>query len=265
MRRTRGRSHPWARRSAVPRAPRPAVAGSVHHCSTHEFSFGHHGWVWAGCSRAAVIVHRGQASERLAGPFGRPPPDGDCARGRRWRARRPGDALCRAARRQAGRGGLPPGWAPPIIGEIVAGVLIGPSVLGLVEPDAVLEVFSELGVVFLLFVSDWSRACPTCAPWGSRPAGGTARRARAVRGWLCARGGARGGTGGQPFSRGGVHGDQRGDHLRRVGGLGRRGTRLDAHHLGEQRLLTTSSRSCCCRSSSGSRVTASASRAWACC
>jgi Kef-type K+ transport system membrane component KefB len=40
----------------------------------------------------------------------------------------------------------------PIIGEILAGVLIGPSVLGLVEPDAVLEVFAELGVVFLLFV-----------------------------------------------------------------------------------------------------------------
>jgi Kef-type K+ transport system membrane component KefB len=41
---------------------------------------------------------------------------------------------------------------PAIVGEIVAGVLIGPSVLGVVEPDAVLEVFSELGVVFLLFV-----------------------------------------------------------------------------------------------------------------
>ena len=41
---------------------------------------------------------------------------------------------------------------PPIIGEILAGVLIGPSVLGLVEPDEVLEVFSELGVVFLLFM-----------------------------------------------------------------------------------------------------------------
>jgi Kef-type K+ transport system membrane component KefB len=41
---------------------------------------------------------------------------------------------------------------PPIIGEILAGVLIGPSVLGFVEPDEVLEVFSELGVVFLLFM-----------------------------------------------------------------------------------------------------------------
>jgi Kef-type K+ transport system membrane component KefB len=40
---------------------------------------------------------------------------------------------------------------PTIVGEILAGVLIGPSVLGLVEPGEVLEVFAELGVVFLLF------------------------------------------------------------------------------------------------------------------
>jgi len=40
---------------------------------------------------------------------------------------------------------------PSIVGEILAGLIIGPSVLGLVEPDEVLEVFAELGVVFLLF------------------------------------------------------------------------------------------------------------------
>jgi Kef-type K+ transport system membrane component KefB len=40
---------------------------------------------------------------------------------------------------------------PGLVGEILAGVLIGPSVLGLVEPGEVLEVFAELGVVFLLF------------------------------------------------------------------------------------------------------------------
>lgn len=40
---------------------------------------------------------------------------------------------------------------PGIIGEILAGVLIGPSVLGLVTPDQVFQVFAELGVVFLLF------------------------------------------------------------------------------------------------------------------
>jgi Kef-type K+ transport system membrane component KefB len=40
---------------------------------------------------------------------------------------------------------------PTIVGEILAGVLIGPSVLGLVDPGEVLEVFAELGVIFLLF------------------------------------------------------------------------------------------------------------------
>ena len=40
---------------------------------------------------------------------------------------------------------------PALVGEILAGVIIGPSVLALVEPDETLEVFAELGVVFLLF------------------------------------------------------------------------------------------------------------------
>src|SRR5918998_6540981 len=40
---------------------------------------------------------------------------------------------------------------PALVGEIFAGVVIGPSVLALVEPDETLEVFAELGVVFLLF------------------------------------------------------------------------------------------------------------------
>jgi Kef-type K+ transport system membrane component KefB len=40
---------------------------------------------------------------------------------------------------------------PALVGEILAGVIIGPSVLTLVEPDETLEVFAELGVVFLLF------------------------------------------------------------------------------------------------------------------
>jgi Kef-type K+ transport system membrane component KefB len=40
---------------------------------------------------------------------------------------------------------------PGLVGEILAGVIVGPSVLGLVAPGEVLEVFAELGVVFLLF------------------------------------------------------------------------------------------------------------------
>ena len=40
---------------------------------------------------------------------------------------------------------------PALIGEILAGLLIGPSVIGLVHPSETTEVFAELGVVFLLF------------------------------------------------------------------------------------------------------------------
>ena len=40
---------------------------------------------------------------------------------------------------------------PGLVGEILAGVLVGPSLLGLVEPTEALEIFAELGVVFLLF------------------------------------------------------------------------------------------------------------------
>jgi Kef-type K+ transport system membrane component KefB len=40
---------------------------------------------------------------------------------------------------------------PGIVGEILAGVLIGPSVLGWVHPNQVLTALAELGVMFLLF------------------------------------------------------------------------------------------------------------------
>lgn len=40
---------------------------------------------------------------------------------------------------------------PGIVGEVAAGVVVGPSILGWVEPSATIEVFAGLGVVFLLF------------------------------------------------------------------------------------------------------------------
>jgi Kef-type K+ transport system membrane component KefB len=40
---------------------------------------------------------------------------------------------------------------PGIVGEILAGVLIGPSVLGWISPNEVLTALAELGVMFLLF------------------------------------------------------------------------------------------------------------------
>ena len=39
---------------------------------------------------------------------------------------------------------------PAVVGEIAAGVLLGPSVLGWVELSEPLEVFAELGVILLL-------------------------------------------------------------------------------------------------------------------
>jgi len=63
---------------------------------------------------------------------------------------------------------------PGLVGEILAGVLVGPSVLGLVEPGEVLEVFAELGVVFLLFwvgletrLSEMREVGPTAALVGA--------------------------------------------------------------------------------------------------
>lgn len=40
---------------------------------------------------------------------------------------------------------------PGIVGEIVAGIIIGPSVLGWIRPNDVLTALAELGVMFLLF------------------------------------------------------------------------------------------------------------------
>lgn len=40
---------------------------------------------------------------------------------------------------------------PGLIGEVAGGLLVGPSLLGWVEPGEVIDVFAELGVVFLLF------------------------------------------------------------------------------------------------------------------
>src|SRR5512140_3284907 len=40
---------------------------------------------------------------------------------------------------------------PAIVGEILAGVLIGPSVLGWMAPNDLLSALADLGVMFLLF------------------------------------------------------------------------------------------------------------------
>lgn len=40
---------------------------------------------------------------------------------------------------------------PAVVGEILAGILIGPAVLNLVQPTDVLDALAEIGVIFLLF------------------------------------------------------------------------------------------------------------------
>lgn len=41
--------------------------------------------------------------------------------------------------------------APPVIGELAAGVILGPSLLGWLEPNEVLKLLAEIGIILLLF------------------------------------------------------------------------------------------------------------------
>jgi Kef-type K+ transport system membrane component KefB len=40
---------------------------------------------------------------------------------------------------------------PPVIGELLAGIVLGPSLLGWIEPTAVIKLLSEIGIILLLF------------------------------------------------------------------------------------------------------------------
>ena len=40
---------------------------------------------------------------------------------------------------------------PSVIGELVAGILLGPTVLGLIEPTGLIQILAEIGVILLLF------------------------------------------------------------------------------------------------------------------
>lgn len=40
---------------------------------------------------------------------------------------------------------------PSVIGEIIAGVVLGPSLFGLIQPDGLVQVLAEVGIILLLF------------------------------------------------------------------------------------------------------------------
>jgi Kef-type K+ transport system membrane component KefB len=59
---------------------------------------------------------------------------------------------------------------PPIIGELVAGIILGPSLLGWVEPNNVLALLAEIGIILLLFEVGLETDIGRLAKAGSRAA-----------------------------------------------------------------------------------------------
>ncbi len=41
--------------------------------------------------------------------------------------------------------------APPVVGEVLAGLILGPSFLGIVEVNELVKIFAEIGIILLLF------------------------------------------------------------------------------------------------------------------
>ena len=44
-------------------------------------------------------------------------------------------------------------WMPLVVGEIIVGILIGPSVFNLIGRDMTLDFFAEIGLALLMFLS----------------------------------------------------------------------------------------------------------------
>ena len=42
---------------------------------------------------------------------------------------------------------------PAVLGELLAGLVLGPSVLGWIEPNEVLKAVAEIGVLLLMFIA----------------------------------------------------------------------------------------------------------------
>ena len=58
---------------------------------------------------------------------------------------------------------------PAVVGEIIAGVLLGPSLLSLVHPSDLTQGLAEIGAIFLLFTSAWRPSRAMSCRWAGRP------------------------------------------------------------------------------------------------
>ena len=58
---------------------------------------------------------------------------------------------------------------PSVIGELLAGLLIGPSLLGWVSPDTTMKLLAEIGITLLLFEVGMDTDLSRLARSGSRP------------------------------------------------------------------------------------------------
>ena len=59
--------------------------------------------------------------------------------------------------------------APPVIGELAAGILLGPSLLGWVEPLPVIKLLAEIGIILLLFEVGLETDVMRLVKTGARP------------------------------------------------------------------------------------------------
>ena len=59
--------------------------------------------------------------------------------------------------------------APPVIGELAAGILLGPSLLGWIEPLPVIKLLAEIGIILLLFEVGLETDVMRLVKTGARP------------------------------------------------------------------------------------------------
>ena len=58
---------------------------------------------------------------------------------------------------------------PAVIGELTAGIVLGPSLLGWVSPDATLKLLAEIGIILLLFEVGMDTDINRLAKTGAKP------------------------------------------------------------------------------------------------